>query len=334
MSKLFKSRRSTSNKTSTKSESFKKPKISVKTKLVNKTAHWNYTKLTRYFMIFGVLLALVTSYFWYTKVYMTPERRFWIAINNSMATPSVVRTLNEGGTGNSVVQQYRFNFAPQRVVQNKVEYTEKSATTDTSVTTEGIIYPTEQFLRYTQFNNSRADGIDSGSLDSVLGAWAIQTPEDVEEAKLNYLSEQVSLVIFGNYGANVRNEIINEMKNSNVYGDRLNDALLDEKNDNSVYIYSVNVNIRKYAEILNSAFVKAGYGEFAPLDPSNYREDSNVVGTILISARTNSVVGVSFGGREENYENYGVTGNVDRPESELTVEELQQQVQQLLSVSQ
>jgi hypothetical protein len=261
---------------------------------------------------------------------MTPERRFWIAVNNSMATPSVVRTLTQGGSGNQVVQQYRFNFAPQRVVQNKVVYTEKSATTDTSVTTEGVIFPNEQFLRYTDFTNSRSDNQDTANIDEVIGAWAIQGSEDEEQARLNYLSEQVSLVIFGNYGATFRNDVINEMQQEQVYGNFLSVPIENSSDEGDIYTYQIEVKLRKYAEILNEAFVRAGYGEFPPLNPDNYAEDSTVNGQVVVSKENNSIIGVNFGGREEVYGNYGVLTTVERPQSSLTVEELQQKVQELL----
>jgi hypothetical protein len=250
-----------------------------------------------------------------------------------MATPSVVRTLTQGGTGNQVVQQYRFHFAPQRVVQNKVVYTEKSATTDTSVTTEGIVFPTEQFLRYTEFTNSRSDGESNANIDEVLGKWAVDVAEDEEEAKLNYLSEQVSLVIFGNYGANIRNEVLSEMQEKRIYGDNLSVVLEDKIDGEAVYQYTIEVKLRDYAQILNNAFVNAGYGEFAPLNPDNYSEDAVVNGVIYVSKGNNSIIGVSFGGREERYGNYGVIQKVEKPEASLTVEELQREVQQLLQTA-
>jgi hypothetical protein len=333
MSKLFTSRRKSSKSSTSENKTSNKPKLSLKNKLSNTTAHWNFKKITRYFVAFGIVIALATSYLWYSQLYMTPERRFWLAINNSMATPSVVRTLTQGGSGNQVVQQYRFNFAPQRVVQNKVVYTEKSSTTDTSVTTEGIVFPTEQYLRYTEFTNSRSDGQSGTDIDEVLGKWAVDVAEDEDQAKLNYLSEQVSLVIFGNYGANVRNDVLKEMQNKQVYGDNLSIVLEDKLNGEPAYQYSINVKLRDYAQILNSAFVKAGYGEFAPLSPDNYREDARVNGVVYVSKKSNNIIGVSFGGRDEQYGNYGVIQNVNKPEASLTVEELQTEVQQLLQSS-
>jgi hypothetical protein len=333
MSKLFTFRRKSSKKTSGVSKDKNKSKTSLIDSIKNQTSHWNYAKITKYFLAFGVIITLVTTYVWYSQLYMTPERKFWLAINNSMATPSVVRTLTQGGSGNQVVQDYRFNFAPQRVVQNKVVYTEKSATTDTTVTTEGIVYPTEEYLRYTEFTNSRSDGQDNADIDEVLGKWALQVSEDEDAAKLNYLSEQVSLVIFGNYGSGLRNDMLNELKNRQVYGDNLGVPLEDKLGEEDVYVYSVSVKLRDYAEILNKAFESAGYGKFPPLSPDNYREDARVNGSVIVSRDNNSIVGINFGGREERYGNYGIFETVEKPEATMTVEELQQQVQTLLQSS-
>jgi len=330
MSKLSKPKRLFSRRSKTKSDVVKSSKTTVKTKLYNRIGHWNFKKIARYAFAFGMVIFLVTSYFWYTRLYMTPERRFWTALNNSMSTPSVVRTLTQGGSGNQVVQDYRFNFAPQRVVENRVIYTEKSSVTDTSVTTEGVIFPTEQYLRYTSFTNSRTDNGINSNIDSVLGKWAVQSSDNAEDAELNYLSEQVSLIIIGNYSADFRREVLQQLQQRQVYGENISTPVEDKLNDESVYVYTISVKLRDYAELLNKAFVTAGYGEFAPLDPANYREDSAVNGNIFVRKKDNAVVGVNFGGREERYSNYGVIKQVDRPEVSLTVEELQAKVQQLL----
>lgn len=330
MSKLFKSKRLFSKRSGSKSDTVKSSKTSAKTKIYNRIGHWNFKKIARYSFAFGMVILLVTSYFWYTRLYMTPERRFWTALSNSMSTPSVVRTLTQGGSGNEVVQDYRFHFAPQRVVENRVVYTEKSATTDTSVTTEGVIFPTEQYLRYTSFTNSRNDNEKNSNIDAVLGRWAVQSSENAEESNLNYLSEQVSLVVIGNYSSAFRNEILRDMQQKQVYGPNLSTPTEDKLNDEAVYVYTISVKLKNYAEFLNKAFVEAGYGEFPPLNPDNYREDSAVNGNVFVRKRDNAVVGINFGGREERYGNYGVLKQIDKPEVSLTVEELQTQVQQLL----
>lgn len=312
-----------------KSEPNKKKNYSLKQSFISKTAHWNYKKLSVFFVTFASLIAVGTLWMWYSNLYMTPERRFWAAIENSMATPSVVRTLSQGGSGNQVVQDYRFHFAPQRAVENVVNYSERSATVNTSIRTEGILFPTEQFLRYTEFTSQSADNESKVQIEELLGQWAREEAENEDEAKLNYLSEQVSVAIFGNFDASFRQEIVHKMKQNNVYDSDFSLALEDKQDDERVILYSVNINLKQYTTLLNESFVRAGYGEFAPLDPENYQDDAMLTATFSVRKRDNSIKRISFGGREESYSNYGVVKQIEVPEASLTTRELQDRVQEI-----
>ena len=311
---------------------FKKPTVNVKQKINTTVASWNLAKLTKYFLIFAVVILLATFWVWYTRLYLTNERRFWNAIETSMSVPSVVRTLEQGGSGNQVIQQYRFHYAPQQVIENKVQFTQKSATVDTSVVTEGIIFPDDQYLRYVSFENNSPSGESVSDIDELLGQWARQEAPDPEEARLNYLSEYVTLVVFGNFPANIRNEIMQELQEGNVYSVDYENAIEDTVNGNEVLRYATVVNLRAFAETLNGAFIKAGYGEFPPLNPENYREGSTLNSSIVVKKRDNTIVGVNFGNRQETYSNYGVIKNIEEPDASLTIEELQSRVQQSIEL--
>lgn len=260
---------------------------------------------------------------------MNSERRFWSAIGNSMSTPSVVRTLTDGGSGNQVIQDYRFHYSPQQVIENKVDFTQKSATVDTKVVTEGIIFPQEQYLRYTKFKDE-SNGQSTSNLDSVMDKWAFQQSDDEEEARQNYLSEYVTLAIFGNFNAEQRRELLDELRDNNVYNIDFDQVTEEVFNSSKVNVYQVSVNLRSFVQILNEAFVKAGYGEFAALNPENYREGSMLNAVFRVAKNNNSIVGISFGDREEVYSNYGVIKDIDAPEANLTIDELQTEVQEQL----
>lgn len=291
--------------------------------------HWNIVKLTNIFIVIAVIIGVFTAWFWYKDIYMSPERRFWSAINNSMATPSVVRTLTDGGTGNQVVQSYRFHYAPQTVVENSVLFTEKSATADTQIETEGVITRENQYLRYTDFKNKEQEDLKSPDGDSLIGIWASggESQPASQEAQLNYTSEQVTLAIFGNFSPQFRNEIISEMKSEDIYGIKFDRTAESEVDGRTQVAYQISVKLKAYVELLQKSFIESGLGEFPPLSPENYQEDAKVNGTIIIDKTTNSIVSIDFGGRTEKYSNYGVIKNVDIPEAKITIDELQNQVQ-------
>jgi hypothetical protein len=291
---------------------------------------WDLKKLSKQFFVVAIILAFGTSIFWYKDIYMSHERRFWLAIDNSMSTDSVVRTLTSGGTGNEVVQDNRFYFSPQNLAESRVGFSNISATVKTSVVTEGISTLQSQYSRYVSFqtNDPRPDGTIP-SLDSVLGQWSGQSAsgEGLEEARLNYVSELVTLAIFGNFDATYRNEVIRTLKENSVY-DVSFDKTIDEAVDGfDVLLYPAKVKLKAYAGQLQNSFIQAGLGEFPPLDPDNYREDATIAVTIAVRKKDNAIVGIKFGDRQEKYTNYGVQKRIVEPVPAFTPQELEAEVQ-------
>lgn len=306
---------------------------------MRRVSTWNLRKLTTIMLVISIAIGLVTSWFWYERVFLDEERRFWNAISTSMSTPSVVRTLTQGGSGNQVVQDYRFHYSPQQVIENKVEFTNKSSTEDVSIETEGRVYPQEQYLRYTKFNNVDSNGEQVSNIDNLINSWAYQEGQgqgsSEEDNRIAFLSEYVTLAIFGNYGSSYRAETLAQMRDNNMYGSQLANA--EEQtidiNDNTteeVLVYQVSVELKQYATLLNKSFEQAGYGSFPPLDPENYQDGQTVNGQIFVSKDNGTIVGIDFGGRQERYSNYGVVKNIEKPGYSRTVEELQEAVQEQL----
>lgn len=291
----------------------------------------NVKKLTAVMIIMALVIGVVSTIFWYNDVYMTNERRFWNALDNSMSTKSVVRTLVNGGSGNQVVQNNRFFFGDQTLAQSRVQFTNRSATANTTVVTEGISTLEGQFSRYSFFETD--DARDDGSipnLDAVIGQWAGETVDEagLEEARLNYVSELVTLAVFGDFDANFRSSVIDAFQSKNVY--QLDVANITEtvENGETVISYPVSIVIKNYAEQLQRAFQRAGLGDFPPLNPDNYREDSRINAQFLVRSRDNTIRAINFGDRREEYSNYGVQKEIVIPTPVFTPDELESQVQQ------
>lgn len=282
-------------------------------------------------IILGLIISIIGSYLWYGNMYMTNERRFWSAINNSMSTKSVTRTLTSGGTGNTVVQDQQFFFSPQKVSRSHVSFIQKSATVDTAVETEGISFIDHQFSRYNTFrtNQLKEDGT-TPNLDSVLGKWeGNKIPEDqLDDARLNYVSELVTLAVFGNFGSKYRTETIEMLKQNNVYQLKEDGITEDTVDGKKVLMYPVSVSLKGFTQVLQNAFTEAGYGIFPPLDPANYTEGSRVNATFLINPSNNSIFGIQFGSRSEKYSGYGININVTKPNTEFESGQLEEVVQQ------
>lgn len=314
-----------------------KKKFSLKSgyrKLENNIIAWDLKKLTRYMFVFGVGVGLVGSYVWYSQMYMTNERRFWVAIENSMAIPSVTRSLTSGGSGNQVVQEQQFHFSPQKASRSYVSFVQKSATVDTAVETEGVSFLDSQFSRYTAFrsNQTKDDGSEI-SLDNILGKWEGTTisEENKDVARSNYLGEMVSLAIFGNYDAAFRHETIRIFKESDTYKVNAGAITEDKIDGTSVILVPVSVGLKSFATQLQNAFVKSGYGQFDALNPENFTENSRIAAQFTINKRTKTIEKISFGSREESYSGYGINRQVVAPNAEYDSGELEAIVQEEIS---
>ena len=294
---------------------------------------WNIRRLIKQFIFVGVVLAGTSAFLWYTKLYMTEDRRFWMAVENSMSTPSVTRTLIEGGTGNQVVQQQQFLFSPNMVSNSRVSYTQKSATIDTEVETRGVSYLDAQYSQYTKFttNQKNKDG-SNANIDELLNKWegTVAAGDDTDQSRINYASELVTLIILGNFDANYRRDVMQQMRSNKVYQVDYAGATNDEVDGQKVRLYPVTVGLKKYAELLVGSFKQAGLGDFPALDPSSYNDEARIPLTIAINQRTNEIVGVSYGSRQEQYESYGVIKTVDRPDAVYGSGELEKAVQSKL----
>jgi hypothetical protein len=299
---------------------------------------WNLRKITKVFFILSLIFALVGSYFWYTRMFLNNDRVFWKAIENSMATSSVTRTLVSGGSGNQVTQNQQFFFSPQMVSLSKVQFKQDSATIKTSVTTEGVAYPDSQYSRYTSFstNQKKSDG-SSPSLDTILGQWEETNypAETKDDARQNYVSELVTLAIFGNYDAQFRKDTLHSLKESHVYSitnvSKANDV--DSSAKSSEIYYSLSIKLKPFARELQNAFKQAGYGEFSALNEQNFKEDAKINAVFIIDRNSLSIRKIQFSNRNEAYQAYGLQKTVNRPVSTFTAGELEEIVRNEISTA-
>ena len=295
---------------------------------------WDLKKLTTYMIGAAIIVGVAGSYIWYSRMYMTNERRFWVAIENSMATPSVTRTLTSGGSGNQVVQEQQFHFSPQKVSRSYVSFVQKSATVDTAVETEGVSFLDSQYSRYTSFrsNQTKDDGSPI-SLDAILGKWegTTVTEENLETARTNYLGEMVSLAIFGNYDARFRHDTIQAFRDNDTYKINTGAITEDKIDGNTVILVPVSVGLKSFATELQKGFIKSGYGNFEALNPDNFTENSRIAAQFTIDKRTKTITAISFGSREESYTGYGINRQISAPQAEYESGELEAIVQEEIS---
>jgi len=291
----------------------------------------DYKKLALWAVALASILLIVSSYLAYTRLYLTPERRFWNAINNNLALPSVVRTVEQGGTGNKSIDTTRFTFGAQAVQDKVSSVSFKNATAESNVTTETLSTPTTQYVRYKNIfsTEKKSDGTDY-HFDSIKDIWAKQDEatdaSGADNQRLSYLQPLITLAPFGNLTPEARQSIVAELKDGSYVIDFAHPAY--QNNNGQKYVtYDVKVQTKKYVKALQDYFTAAGFGSFPPLDPSGYADSSTVSAKFTIELKTNAIVGIQYNDQKELYSDFGVTKPVLIPTSTIPLNELQGRLQ-------
>ena len=299
-----------------------------------KKPNWNYKKLAVRISIIAALLLVTSSYVAYKRLYLTNERRFWIAMNNNLSTKSVVQTVESGGTGNKDIEKTRFNFGIEASIDKISTVSSKTATTLSNVSTRTITTPSAQYVSYLNIDTSevKADG-SSYDFSSVKGVWAKMTDaannEEKDNLLLNYIQPHVTVLPFSNLDAGTRSSFIKEIRSSGAYEINFADSTVIEKDGKKYIAYPVNIQLKKYVSLLQKNFNLMGYGTFPALDTERYKEGSHYSATILVDPSSNNFYSVQTDNQVETYGNYGVFSRAPVPQNYLTMAELQEKLQKL-----
>lgn len=294
----------------------------------------NYKKLAIRLTVVGTLLLGVTGYIAYNKLYLTNERRFWAAIENSLATRSVVRSVESGGTGNLTTETTRFNFGTEATVDRTTSVGAKTATSESNVTTQNILTPTAQYVRYVDITTSekRADGTPY-DFTPIKGVWAKQaeatSDEEADRLKLSYIQPHVTLAPFGNLRPADRSQILKELKEGGVYEIDYKNVQKQDVDGRDYIVFAAKVKLKSYVTVLQNHFNVMGFGVFPPLNADNYPEKARYNVQFLIDPRDNTVAGIKLDNQTENYTNYGVNVRAHIPTDAIPLDQLQEGLQSL-----
>lgn len=280
----------------------------------------------------AVVLAIVSGYLAYSRIYLTNERRFWRSISNNLSLYSVTRTTENGGTGNKSIEQTRFSFGanPQ---QNKISsISAKNATTESNVTTQTITTPKTQYVKYLEiFSTEKKQDGSTYDFSSIKNIWAKQDEQSSAEAadqqRLTFEQSLITLAPFGNLTASAKRQVMSELFKSGAYQVDYKRATHSVIDNEKFITYSVKVQTKKYVTVLQNFLTVAGYGSFPPLQASNYPENARLNAEFIVKERDNSLAAISYNGSTEKYSGFGVLRQADLPKNTISTTELQAKLQ-------
>jgi len=277
--------------------------------------------------IIGAILLAIAGFFWWTNVFNNPENVFFGMLDNSLATSSVTRQVKEESAGGSVERFTRL----QTGITNAAETLEITKQGQATVTKETVGTPDTDYARYAKIEtNQTTESGQPADFSSVEGAWGKSTEE--QSAQVQYFNQAfLGTVPFASMNGNDRRELIQFMRDNNVYKVSYADVEKTTENGRKVYVYKVGINPTTYFEMLQQFVKKLGLPEIAGLDPSQYAGVADLETEFKIDKNSRQLVEIKYlgTGQQEFYSDHGLNGQIQIPEQTIPITELQTRIQNL-----
>ncbi len=277
---------------------------------------------TAAFVILGLAILLGVGYFWYNHSYLNTERRFWIAVGNSLETKSVVKKIVSGGGSATDTRTERIYLSGERLIETSFRRDITGENTLSVSTQSQQYYGDSRYLRYSEYQAN-----DGSELGDLVGKWSFSDTSGDEASDQQFVGELISIVMFADLPPEVLSQTIQDLKDQGVYEPNTDDAV---DNGDGELLVPVKVNLKPYIASLKKVLEESGYSP-AGLDPESVSETQTIDANITIRKRDNTILKISYNGIEEEYSDYGVVSRPERPSDTISYEELQQSVQEKLN---
>jgi hypothetical protein len=287
-------------------------------------------KLLSTLMLFGIVIMLVAAWLWYTRLYLNNERRFWMAVDNSLATTSVTKVVKSEDTFQTSDNRQRLHFASTMQNESRTYLSQGDEQNKSQVVTNTLVRPDDFYVQYESISTTEkaSDGsdIDFGNLN---GVWARQdnSPETLEAVKNNYVGSIINLIPNGNLPKDLRSQLINELRSSGAYKTDYKNASDKVIDGRPTLSYDLVIDKKKYATALNNFYKQTRFGEIADINPENFVEEDVIRVTVVIDKWSNRITSVGTIGGEEKYGGYGITTIQALPKDTISLTELQTRLQ-------
>lgn len=280
-------------------------------------------------IVCAVALFAASGYYWYKNVLINPNRVLDGALNKSLQSTSVDKTITQENGQSKFEQVAHLSFTPNVLAQSITKLDQSSEMGNTSVLTETIGTNDVDLIRYTGINIEGTNAKQQ-NFDEILNVWGERKSDPQSGQNVSFLNDALFMAVpFGNLNNDQRKELIGEIKKVGLYKDAKTKT--EYKNGRPVVSYTVDIDPQALVEILAKYISVTGIGSSDGLDPAAYKGASKIPIEINIDAISRHINYVDFTGsnRKETYDSYNAVRDIDLPKDTIGVDELQQRLSKI-----
>lgn len=302
-----------------------------KTKVVQRAPIDPRQLLATWLVALGLLIFIGGGWVWYQYVHRSVYSVFWDTVDNNFRITGVTRTVEQIANGAEVKSKLQVSLGAENLARGLTTIKQTGDNgTSTTIITETLGTSTNNYARYVDINVVGAG--KQPDISSIKNAWSRELLVKGAQQNQSVLAEGLfSSVPFANLTQPQRQEIVQFMKDNDVYTVDYRGATVVERAGKQAYEYKVAVSLKGYIATLKKIDAMMGLGQLDSVDPNSYEgaEPANL--TIVNSIDGRQLLEVTYTGasRKEEYSSYGARINVDVPETELLRSDLEQKVQNI-----
>lgn len=261
----------------------------------------------------GAILFAVAIGLWWQNIYTDPQRVFENMLKNNFTTVGYTRTTTQ--TANGTLTR---SSQIQLLANPSIRTIETLAQGDDSQKTEYYIRPDQTIARIVEYPDER-----------VVDQWVTLPMDDL------FMQEVVDYTFFpmGLLPSEKRNNLVDFIRENQVYSIDYNDVTKDVVDGRDVYVYEVSIPLQSYAAMLQkfSAALGSAFAEKASeINPSNYEGTQPIILKASVDKYSHRLIQVTSEGSiqtVETYKGYGITNQTfEIPTDVISADELQQRL--------
>lgn len=279
-------------------------------------------------VIVGLIILLSSTWAWYSFVYTSAERVFWGMMDSSLQTRGVTRYIKQSSEAGSTEQYLQLELGANNVAKSLTTIEQKNAEGGlTRVVTESIGTSDANYSRYNEI--STPEQVDFGA---TLDTWGREDATSQSETQ-SILSEAVfGVVPFARLGANQRSEIMQFVRDNNIYKTDFGTAQKTTVDGKTAYSYKVEIDTVKYIELLKLVDKMMGLNQLQLIDPNSYANSPTIPLEISVGVDSRQLLRTRYDAieREEHFNGYGVQPGFEVPQNVVSRQELETQLQKTL----
>ncbi len=283
----------------------------------------SFRQATGSLLVLSMVLLGISGWFWWYAIVLNPDRALDDMLERSLQTASVVREVSQNDQQGQVQQLVRLDLSAKPAVQTVTQLQQPGQAGPTSVTTETIGTPQQDYIRYKAIDAGTT--LKADALHKVVGLWGAR--ETGANGRSFFNEAVIGLVPFGNLKSQDRKALLGIMQSKQVY--QYTKVTQKSEHGRPVFVYELSIAPGDLIEALASYARATGFGDATQLDPDEYAGMPPVKMNITIDALSRQLTSIEYtdSGRLERYHGTGLKAAVPRPAQTIPLADLQQRLQ-------